>query len=217
MVTVYYVRHGQNRANLTGEISHRVVDYPLTDLGRTQAEAVARQLATLVGTAGATPVTSSPLRRAAETAETIAAALGSDGMGAEVVIDERLREVNAGALDGRADEEAWAEYHRVTGAWMDGRYDEAFPSGEDHHTLSARFAGALRDAAARAAQSGRGGPAVLVGHGGIVRYSVPVLCPGEPPPAEDLVNCGMAELAVPLDRDAPVRLVAWPCPNPLAG
>lgn len=41
MNTVGLVRHGENRANQTGEFSHRIVDYPLTPLGWRQARCTA--------------------------------------------------------------------------------------------------------------------------------------------------------------------------------
>src|SRR5215469_717130 len=40
-VTVWYIRHGENPANLTGELSCRTVDYPLTGHGVEQATALA--------------------------------------------------------------------------------------------------------------------------------------------------------------------------------
>ena len=43
--TVLFIRHGENPANLTGELSHRDVDYSLTERGRRQAQAVAEHLA----------------------------------------------------------------------------------------------------------------------------------------------------------------------------
>ncbi|HEY3110137.1 MAG TPA: histidine phosphatase family protein, partial [Chloroflexota bacterium] len=42
MGRIYLVRHAENRANVERLMSHRVIDYPLTDLGREQAEALAR-------------------------------------------------------------------------------------------------------------------------------------------------------------------------------
>ncbi|MDQ6741370.1 MAG: histidine phosphatase family protein, partial [Candidatus Dormibacteraeota bacterium] len=37
MTRLYLARHGENRANIEGVLSHRVVDHPLTDRGRRQA------------------------------------------------------------------------------------------------------------------------------------------------------------------------------------
>ena len=48
-VCVWYIRHGENPANLTGELSCRNVDYPLTERGVAQATALARSLASAAG------------------------------------------------------------------------------------------------------------------------------------------------------------------------
>jgi broad specificity phosphatase PhoE len=44
-VTAWYIRYGHNPANQARQLSHKVIDYPLTSLGVTQATALARQLA----------------------------------------------------------------------------------------------------------------------------------------------------------------------------
>jgi probable phosphoglycerate mutase len=92
-VTAWYIRHGHNPANQARQLSHKVIDYPLTDLGVAQATALAAQLAARPGPAA---IYASPLRRAAQTAEIIAARTGSD-----VAIIEGLRELDVGDLDGR--------------------------------------------------------------------------------------------------------------------
>ena len=42
MNTIYLVRHGENRANLTKEFSYKVVDYSLTPKGALQAQQTAQ-------------------------------------------------------------------------------------------------------------------------------------------------------------------------------
>ena len=42
MGRIYLVRHAENRANVERLMSHRVIDYSLTDLGHEQAEALGR-------------------------------------------------------------------------------------------------------------------------------------------------------------------------------
>ena len=32
-VTAWYIRHGHNPANQAHQLSHKIIDYPLTDLG----------------------------------------------------------------------------------------------------------------------------------------------------------------------------------------
>ena len=41
MNTLYLVRHGENRANLTKQFSYKTVDYPLTPKGVLQAQQTA--------------------------------------------------------------------------------------------------------------------------------------------------------------------------------
>src|SRR2546429_3387252 len=136
MPCVYFVRHGQNQANIDRVLSHRVVDPPLTELGARQARAVAewfrsRPLA---------HVYTSPLRRAHETAVAIEGTTG-----APVTLLEALREVDVGDLDGRRDEVAWDVYERVVSGWRAGRWDERFPGGEDFHEAFERVADVLRE------------------------------------------------------------------------
>ena len=203
MVTlhVYYVRHGENAANITRELSHRVVDHPLTPRGVEQASAVADYLATRSPDG---PVFCSPLRRARQTAVPIAARIG-----ARIVVDERLREVDVGFLDGRRDPEAWAVYTGTHRAWRDGEVDRRFPGGECGRELVDRMRAAFVDVLRRA----EGHEVVVVGHGGILRAGLPGLCPDLTPQAlpGDVVNCSVTELALRADRRHGVvgQLIRW--------
>src|SRR5689334_15064805 len=92
MNSLYLVRHGENWANITREFSHKKVDYSLTPKGILQAQ----QTAELFKSKQIDEIYASPLKRARETAEIIAQALGLD-----VVVVEHFREVNVGALEGQ--------------------------------------------------------------------------------------------------------------------
>lgn len=196
-VTVHYARHGENRANITRELSHRVVDHPLTERGIDQAR-------TLAQTNRTRQIFSSPLRRAVQTAELVAEVGGHS-----VQIIENLRELNVGELDGRRDTEAWTAYRAVLTAWRRGDHDVAFPGGENYHELVARLRGAFEQIATRT-----GGPALVVAHGGGLRAAVPALSPGIPEPDHDLDNCATAEFTVSR-AESPTRitLVSWPGPS----
>src|SRR5689334_12090996 len=98
MGLIYMVRHAENRANVERLMSHRVIDYALTDLGRVQGEALGRWFLDRA----LARIYTSPLRRARETAAYIAEATG-----APIVEAEQLRELNVGVLDGRGDEASW--------------------------------------------------------------------------------------------------------------
>jgi probable phosphoglycerate mutase len=199
-VIVWYIRHGENPANLTGEMSCRRVDYPLTERGVTQARDLARSLA---GEAAPAAIYASPLRRAAQTAQVIAA-----GAGVAVVTVEELREVDVGDLEGRCDEQAWAAYLEVYSAWRAGDLGRAFPGGENYHQLSARLAAALR----RTLAHPPGSRVLVVAHDGIIRAGLPSVCPGQPPPAAGLPHCGVARLALRAagPRGIEGTLLEWP-------
>ena len=107
----WLVRHGETEWARLGRHTGRT-DVPLTDTGREQARALGRRLA------GATfeLVLSSPLSRAAETADLA-------GFAERVVVDPDLREWDYGALEGRLtvdireDYPGWSIW---TGPWPEG-------------------------------------------------------------------------------------------------
>ena len=79
MTTIYFVRHGEAEA---GFGSHR--DPGLSELGRTQAVATAKHLASL----DPIPIFSSPLLRAQETAQSLA-----NIWDAPITIEDRIAEI----------------------------------------------------------------------------------------------------------------------------
>ena len=124
MARILWARHGQNVANITRTLSHRVFDGDLTGTGRQQAAALAERLA--VQDIGIGQVVSSTLRRARQTAEIIAARLR---LPVAAELDE-LRELNVGGLDGRSDPGAWAAYDAVLAAWTAGQCEARFLAGK---------------------------------------------------------------------------------------
>lgn len=182
--TILYVRHGENRANLLRQLSHRKVDYSLNDRGRAQAHGLARVLREAGVTCGRSPIFTSPLRRAAETAAVLA-----DVLGVDVVEVEGLREIDVGSLDGARDDTAWAVYHDVLASWTCHRdLDRRFPDGEDGHDLVGRFRAAMEAVASHEAP----GPQLVVAHGGILQGVHPALFGA--PQREQLPNCGVVEV-----------------------
>ena len=128
---LYFVRHGQSEANVQMVISNRDLFHPLTELGRRQAEALAQSLADVPVAA----IYSSPIVRAAQTAQIVAAAKGLP-----VQMADALREPDCGIIEGRADEDAWAEHDRVMRDWvMQRKFDSRIEGGESFHDLRARF------------------------------------------------------------------------------
>jgi broad specificity phosphatase PhoE len=202
--TLYFVRHGENRANLTREFSHRKIDYPLTERGIEQA----RQTAGYFRDKRITAVYASPLRRAAQTAQILAAPLGLD-----VTLVEEFREINVGDLEGQPPSDAnWALHDQIYEDWFAGRAEARFPGGEDHPTLLARMATGLREVT-----RGRSGEwLVVVAHGGILVATVNALCANfrvesiaDARGAARVPNCAITEFAIetPSDPDALPRLM----------
>jgi broad specificity phosphatase PhoE len=77
------------------DLDIRDPDVPLSDTGRSQAEALGRWLTALPEDERPTAVLSSPFLRALTTAQ-----LATEGLGVRVRTDERLRERDFGAFDG---------------------------------------------------------------------------------------------------------------------
>jgi broad specificity phosphatase PhoE len=198
---VYLVRHGENPANLTREFSHRRVDYALTPRGVEQA----RRTAHFFRDRRVDAIYTSPLRRARETAEIIAAPHGLP-----VWVIEGFREINVGELEVRPPTDAnWALHDAVQAAWRAGRHEEAFPGGENYIALLARMRAGLDEAL-----RGRDGQRiVIVGHGGIVTATIADLCAGmraDDAFAAPTPNCAITTVEVER-RDGRLvgRLVEW--------
>jgi broad specificity phosphatase PhoE len=200
-VNVLWARHGQNLANITRTLSHRVYDADLTDLGRVQAEALAERLVGFVED----PIgllACSPMRRARQTADIVGARLGLP-----VAMElEDLRELNVGTLDGRNDAAAWEAYERVLSAWRQGEATVRFPDGEDLNTVCAR----LRRALVSVVENADAARPLVVAHAGNLRAAASGLT-GAPEPEADLPTGGFAELRVD-PRSCPVpsvTLLSW--------
>ncbi len=119
------VRHGRTSANAARLLQGRL-DLPLDEVGREQAQAIARALT------GIDRLVVSPLQRARETA---------GALGVEAEIDERWIEIDYGVLDGTpvADvpDEVWHQW------WRDP--DFAPEGGESHTALYERVVAALEE------------------------------------------------------------------------
>ncbi len=101
MRTVYLARHGVTDWNV-GKIVMGRTDVPLNAEGRAQARKLAEELADVKFDR----CYSSPLSRASETAEIVKAA---NKAGFEITIDDRLVELYAGAIQGKAASD-WDKY-----------------------------------------------------------------------------------------------------------
>jgi len=149
------VRHGETRWNLEQRIQGQG-DSPLTDSGRTQAEAIARRIA-------AEPafdlLVSSDLGRAHDTARAIARATGH-----EIRLDARLRERHFGIGEGLTYDEVG---ERFPGAFRsDGVIDPDYtiPGGESRRRFHERVARAFEALAADHPDE----RVIVVSHGGVL-------------------------------------------------
>jgi probable phosphoglycerate mutase len=157
---LYCVRHGESTFNAAGRIQGQL-DTPLSELGRQQSAALAAAFAGEPIEA----VFSSPLSRAQQTAEPIAAALGLS-----VRLDERLRELHAGVFQGLLPRELDERYPEAARRWRAHDPDFRIPEGESRRDLMLRGRAALE--AIRATDLGR---VVVVSHGGLLTAALKAL------------------------------------------
>jgi ribonuclease H / adenosylcobalamin/alpha-ribazole phosphatase len=127
------LRHGQTPMSVQKRYVGRT-DVPLTDLGVQQAAAAAKRLAS----AGLDVIVTSPLRRAVQTAQEVAAATG-----APLVTDEGFRETDFGAWEGLTFAEVRESWPAEMTAWL---ADPAVapPGGESFAEVSERVTASLR-------------------------------------------------------------------------
>jgi glucosyl-3-phosphoglycerate phosphatase len=152
------LRHGQSAWNAEGRWQGWI-DVPLTGVGEAQARARADALAATPGIA--VPVVfTSDLQRARQTAEAVAQALG-----AQLVVEPRLRERSGGDWEGHTAEEIDERWPGMRDAWR-RRELHAPPSGESDTHVLARFDEALADIVA---VTDADHDAIGVTHGGMLR------------------------------------------------
>ena len=162
---LYFVRHGQSGANVLRVISNRGLVHPLTELGRQQAAQLTQSLAELP----VARIYSSPLLRARQTAEILAAAMGTP-----FEITDALREFDCGMAEGRSDEEAWALWRWVMDEWLDhGRFDSRIDSGESYRDIQARFVPFVEQLVHDWRNSADN--LILLGHGGLFLTMLPLV------------------------------------------
>lgn len=150
---VVFVRHGESEGNASG-IAQGRLDFGLTPLGLRQAEVTAKALAA----SGFRPgrVISSPLRRARETADLIA-----DALGLPLERDEALAEYDIGEASGLSGAEIRARFPGVASAWARGERPE-IPGEEGREVFHARVTGFLE----RMREAN--GDVIAVAHGGVL-------------------------------------------------
>jgi len=155
---VYFARHGQTAYNREGRFQGQM-PVPLDDTGRAQATELAERAAGY----GFAALWSSPLLRARETADVVAARTGLPPRE-----DPRLMETDAGEWTDRSFASVQAEAPEQFAAFLAGAQSFAFPGGESLAEQQVRVAAAL--------QRIEGGelPALVVCHGMVIRAALSV-------------------------------------------
>ena len=191
--TLLLVRHGQIAANAE-RIWHGSTDSALTERGREEAARTARHLA------GRAPrpvaLYTSPLRRARETAQPIAAQLGLDAQ-----VEPGLAEYGIGELEG-VSYLALAQEHRFFER-IAADPDFAPPRGESPRQVVARVSAAL----SAIARAHRGERVIVVSHGAALGLALGALLESDANQWQrfHLANCALSELVL---EPAP-RLLSW--------
>lgn len=156
MTTILLVRHGHVEG-ISPERFRGRADVPLSELGRAQAEALARRIA-----ASWRPVRilTSPLQRCVATA----AAIG-EASGLAVQTCDKLCDIDYGGWQWKTFDEVRAREPDAFAAWFATPHLVRFPGGESLQDLVARTADALRLVLAHRADD----TVVLVGHDSVNR------------------------------------------------
>lgn len=147
--TMLLLRHGQTPLSVEKRFSG-VGDRPLTEVGLAQAGAAARRLRGC----SAVAVVASPLRRAVQTADLVAAEIG-----VAVTVDEGLRETDFGDWEGYTFAEVQQRWPDQLSAWL-ASPDVAPPAGESFADTARR----VRQARDRVLAAYDGHTVVVVSH-----------------------------------------------------
>jgi broad specificity phosphatase PhoE len=180
---IHLARHGQTAYNAEGRFQGHL-PVPLDDTGREQARALAERVAGVELHA----LLCSPLARARETADIVAARIG---LSPEE--DARFAETDTGEWTGRAFAEVQAEdpegFHRFQVSDPTFRY----PGGESFAEQTARVMAALRDLRARHGAL----PALVVCHRGVIRLALAALLGDDGEGAREIANASLVTLPEP--------------------
>jgi broad specificity phosphatase PhoE len=156
---IYLARHGRTAYNREGRFQGQQ-EVPLDDLGREQA----RELAERAVSYDFAALWCSPLLRARETADAVAARIGLQPRE-----DARFMETDAGDWTDRTFEDVRGEAPELFDAFASAHPDFAFPGGESFVQQEQRVGAALDDVAAAGEL-----PALVVCHGMVIRAALSV-------------------------------------------
>jgi broad specificity phosphatase PhoE len=196
-VRLILARHGRTEGNVIRALDSRPPGMPLDDVGRAQAEDLARRLAAQPVAA----VYASRATRAQQTAAPVAAAHDLS-----VLVIDGVQEADCGELEGATDPASHERFQDVYEAWLNDEFDARLPGGESAFDVRARFVAAVEAVAADE-------PVVVVSHGAAIRLGVGALL-GEGAETRYVPNTGLVVLT-----GAPGRwtLEHWDGAEPVPG
>ncbi len=197
---IVVVRHGQTEANRAG-VWQGHLDTELSAVGLDQAAAAAPELAAY----DPVVIVSSDLRRAAVTAEAVAALSG-----APLVLDPRLREVDVGQWQAMATTTVRERYPDVLAAMERGEDVRRGVTGETLGELAGRVGAVVAEVIA---DLPAGRTAVVVTHGVAGRTLVATLIGMDPIPAAEMLrgldNCHWADVVETASIYGASAAVTW--------
>jgi len=196
-VKLILARHGRTEGNVIKALDSRPPGMPLDEVGRAQAEDLARRLAVRPVAA----VYASRATRAQQTAAPVAAAHDLP-----VVVLDGVQEADCGELEGATDPASHERFQDVYEAWLNEEFDARLPGGESALEVRARFVAAVEAVAAD-------DPVIVVSHGAAIRLGVGALL-GEGAETRYVPNAGLVVLT-----GAPGRwtLEHWDGAEPVPG
>jgi len=158
MKRIYLIRHAQSELNEKGVFQGRL-DSDLTPLGFVQA----RMVASFLQREKVDAVITSPQRRAYKTALTI-----GDVLAVEVEVDERLREMSFGVLEGKRFWDLFREDSALMRSWLADPLRNPLPTQESMWSFEKRVLSFLEALLDRPEER-----IAVVGHGGTLHA---ILC-----------------------------------------
>lgn len=157
---IFLLRHGETTWNRAGRLQGQL-DAPLTPRGIAQALAAGRQLEALLREHAPVRLLTSPLGRTRRSAnlvlQTLAPRVG------EVRVDDRLKEISWGELEGLTRREIRVRAPAYWRCWKRDRWSAVAPGGESYALLRERLRPLLEELLAVEQ------PVVVVAHGGVRR------------------------------------------------
>lgn len=191
------LRHGETHANVTGELDTAAPGEDLTTLGQAQADAAA----TVLADRGIDAAFVSVLVRTHQTVAPLA-----ERLGLTPTVLPGLREISAGELEMRSDDEARSAYLHTVASWLLGEPDAMMPGGESREAFLARYDDAVAQVRASGATT-----ALVVSHGAAIRTWVGSRAIEDEQDWSEVMmqplrNTGCIELE---ERDDGWHIVAW--------